>query len=100
MTLDEIRRDIDGIDDAIIGLLEERMRLALLARRRKSVTRDPAREAQLLARLEARAVAGGLLEPGFVTDLYGRIMSASRALQDLAPAEPHGDGAEGSSTRD
>lgn len=85
MTLEEIRRDIDGIDDAILGLLEARMRLALMARRRKRGTRDPAREAELLARLEDRASAGGVIEPGFVADLYGTIMAYSRGLQDRSP---------------
>jgi len=59
MALDDTRRRIDDIDDAILGLLEQRARIvADVARAKRAAnlpTHDPARERQVLERLAGRA---------------------------------------------
>ncbi len=80
MTLERLRADIDRIDARILSLLEERMEKAILTRRLKPGTRDPAREAEILARVAARSRC--LAREEFTTALYGSILGESRSLQD------------------
>jgi isochorismate pyruvate lyase len=62
--LAEARRELDALDDAILSLLAQRAgRVAALAAWKQAngvPLRDPAREAQVLDRLAARARASGL----------------------------------------
>ncbi|MFN7146473.1 MAG: chorismate mutase [Myxococcota bacterium] len=61
---DGIRARIDAVDDALVGLLAERAALVAELWAAKAAAgvgvRDPAREADVYARLRARAEAAGL----------------------------------------
>ncbi|MEI6876935.1 MAG: chorismate mutase, partial [Spirochaetota bacterium] len=74
MTIDELRSDIDRIDERILILLEERMERALLTSSFKNgKTRDPGREAEVLER--ARRPSRRLVAPDFAAKLYGDILA-------------------------
>ena len=83
MTLDELRIEIDQIDDEIASLLARRMALAGQVAAAKRETGAPvrqlARERAILARL------GAGLEPQYIPALetvYEAIFRASRELQE------------------
>lgn len=93
-TLEDIRRDIDAIDDAMLGLLIRRLEATARVRSRKhsdgSLTASPfrpAREAQMLRRL----VAGGhgRIDPQLVVRLWRVILSSS--IQEQAAVTLHVD---------
>ena len=93
-TLEEIRRDIDAIDDAMLGLLIRRLDATERVRNRKqhdgSLTASPfrpAREAQILRRLVA--AGGDLIDPQLVVRLWRVILSSS--IQEQAPVTLHVD---------
>ncbi len=89
--LDQLRSQIDSIDDRILDLLEERAGLAQAIgheKRRASETQkssqppayfDPAREAKVLKRLNSRSRA--VFPPGSISFVYREIMSACRSLE-------------------
>jgi len=80
MTLEELRTDIDRIDERVLILLEERMEKALLTQVfKKDGPRDSAREDEVLAR--ARRSARRLVSPSFAGALYEAIIAESRAIQ-------------------
>ena len=85
-SLDELRARIDGLDDRVLALLEERAGVVRdVARAKQSVGQpvwDPERERALLDRLVARA--SGHFPADAVRAVYREIMSACLALQ-----EPH-----------
>jgi len=83
MTLDELRIEIDAIDDEIAPLLARRMALAtqVAAAKREigAPVRQPERERAVLARL------GAGMEPQYIPALetaYEAIFRASRELQE------------------
>jgi prephenate dehydratase/chorismate mutase/prephenate dehydratase len=85
MTLEDLRTDIDRIDERLLSLLEERMEKALLTRSfKESGPRDESREAAVLER--ARRPVRRLLSPDLAAGIYTSLMAESRALQsgDLA----------------
>ena len=79
--LKEIRDEIDALDERLVGLLNERARLA----QRIGALKDggpayrPEREAQVLARV--RSLATGPLPAQALTRIYTEIISACRALE-------------------
>jgi chorismate mutase/prephenate dehydratase len=84
MTLDDLRRTIDNIDDQILALLERRADVArdvAVAKRDAHVaTYDPERERQVLARLEAKSA--GRFPPEAIRAVYREVMSACLAIQE------------------
>lgn len=78
--LSELRRRIDGIDDRLLALLAERLEIARemarLKRRIGDLRRDPAREAQIIARLADGPLDGTIIEP-----IWQALLAASRRMQ-------------------
>ncbi|MBI2882066.1 MAG: chorismate mutase [Candidatus Tectomicrobia bacterium] len=85
MEIHEIRRQIDGLDEQILELLNRRVALALqigeLKRLQGRPIRVPDREAQVLARLSSRTP--GPLSPEAVVRIFSRIIEESRSLEGL-----------------
>ncbi|MFB3880037.1 MAG: prephenate dehydratase [Armatimonadota bacterium] len=83
MTVDDIRREIDELDGAILELLNRRAERAIAIGRLKEQTGagvfDPARERQVLDRL--MALSKGPLPADSLADVYGAIFAASRLLE-------------------
>ena len=81
--IEEIRKKIDSIDDAIVRLLEERASLSLEIGMQKheedAAIEDPGREASILERLKGMVIPP--LTYQMVEDLYRLIFSISRSLQ-------------------
>jgi chorismate mutase len=88
--MDEGRRRIDGIDDQLLRLLNERARCALEIGHAKKALGLPVynaeREAEILARLSGRNQ--GPLEEAAVRRLFERIIDESRRLERLAAQDP------------
>ncbi len=82
--IETTRREIDRIDDSIVDLLVRRARCAIeigRVKRRDGVpVRDPAREAEVLARLKERA--HGKLDAQAIERVWDRIMELSRRLEE------------------
>lgn len=82
MSLDEIRKKIDGIDSKLIPLINERMdcslEVAKIKRAENLPVYHPAREKEILDRVEASSEKYG----PYVRNVYGSIMTVSRALQN------------------
>ncbi|MEO8438063.1 MAG: chorismate mutase [Chloroflexota bacterium] len=83
--LDELRAQIDELDRTIVGLLNERARLALEAGRLKAAqgrdgVRDPEREREVLLRV-AMANEGPLPQADLV-DVYRRLIDALVTLEE------------------
>ena len=78
-----LRGEIDRVDEEILTLFAERMRLVGEIGARKDAgglpLRDEARERALLDRLSASA--GDEMSP-YVSELYERILALSRAYQE------------------
>jgi chorismate mutase/prephenate dehydratase len=86
MSLDDLRKRIDALDDRIVDLLDERATLAdaigKLKAQTAAVAHDPERERALLARLEERVVAqGGHFPPTALRSVFREIISACLARQ-------------------
>ena len=87
--LDALRAQIDELDRTIVGLLNERARLALEAGRLKAAqgrdgARDPEREREVLLRV-AMANEGPLPQADLV-DVYRRLIDALVALEESETA--------------
>lgn len=82
--LGEHRKRLDAVDVTILDALADRQRIvdeiAVLKADGDAALRDPAREEELLTRLEAEAHARGL-NRYFVRDLYRRILQHSVRVQ-------------------
>lgn len=84
MTLEDLRNDIDRIDERLLSLLEERMEKALLTRSFKPEgPLDAGREEAVLER--ARRPARGLVSPGFAEGLWRSLLAESKAIQERGP---------------
>jgi len=83
--LEELRRNIDKVDDQIVRLLGRRAALALeigdCKTRQGRAARDPARENQVLDRLASLA-EGAPLPPEAFREIYAAIIRACREIQD------------------
>ena len=83
MSLDDLRKRIDELDDAILRALDERARVVSDVGRAKRdanlPTYDPDRERLILDRLAARA---GRFPPEAIRAVYREVMSACLALQE------------------
>ena len=96
-----LRRRIDALDRRIVGLLNERARLAREAGQAKTAAgwtaiRDAEREREILLRV-SMANEGPLPQADLLA-LYRRLFSATRALEarDRARTRSGGDGSTGS----
>jgi len=83
-TLDELRDDIDRVDEVIVRLLNERARVAVeigrLKKERNVPIYQPDREKQVLAHV--RSVASeGPLGPDAIARLFERIIDEARRLE-------------------
>ncbi|MHB8095159.1 MAG: bifunctional chorismate mutase/prephenate dehydratase [Candidatus Aminicenantales bacterium] len=81
MELKKIRKRIDRIDHELLGLLTERMELALRSRKFKEEIRDEARETSVLDRALRYSRASDALPEEFAEKLYSSILDESRKLQ-------------------
>jgi chorismate mutase len=86
MTLEDLRQQIDEIDEQLVQLLNRRAECALaigrIKRARDLPMYQPEREAQVLQRVRAASAAGGgPLGPEAVTRLFERIIDEARALE-------------------
>ena len=79
MTLKRIRRNIDLLDAKLMKLLNDRMEMALMAKKFKAEIKDSEREAEILDRIRRNAT--GLINGPFVEKLYMEILSESKKLQ-------------------
>lgn len=85
LRLDDLRREIDRIDDALVDLLQERVevvrRVALVKNDRQQgrLAMRPARDAEILRRLVARA--GGRLPAATIVAMWRELISATTQLQ-------------------
>jgi len=82
MDLQKIRKRIDRIDNELLGLVAERMELAMRARRFKPEVMDGDREAQVLERAMMYSRASASLRDEFVERLFVSLMEESRIMQD------------------
>jgi len=80
MKLNEIRKTIDKIDRELLVLLQERMGMALRSKKFKETIADPAREEDMLARLENMNL--DLIERSFSRQLLKTIIDESKRLQE------------------
>jgi len=79
MKLEAIRKNIDLLDSKILKLLNNRMELALMAKKVKSEIEDREREKQLLDRLQMDAT--GLINAAFIEKIYTDIIEESKKIQ-------------------
>lgn len=90
--LDALRASIDAIDERLVALLAERLRLAQEIGRAKVGTGlgffDPARERRVLEKV--RALAGADLPSDRIEAIYREIISASRTAQAGETVLVHG----------
>ncbi len=94
--LDELRCDIDSIDDSILALIEQRASKALEVARVKesrgwSSFYDPDRERRVVERITT--ALGGRLPPSNVSSIFREIMSACLSVQQSLHREPVREGA-------
>jgi prephenate dehydratase/chorismate mutase/prephenate dehydratase len=82
MSLEKIRKKIDGIDAELLNLLNERLELALRTRKLKSAVHDPAREKEIISQLKTRSAGSSVLSGEFVERLFGGIIQESRRVQE------------------
>ena len=83
-TLDDLRRDIDRVDEVIVRLLNERARVACEIGRLKKVdgvpVYQPEREKEVIDHVRSIAVEGPL-GPEAVVRLFERIIDEARRLE-------------------
>ena len=82
MKLQEIRKRIDKIDRELLVLLQERMGLALRSKKFKDAVTDPAREQDMLSRIDRMNL--DLVERSFQRQLLKTIITESKRLQEEA----------------
>ena len=84
MTLDDLRNDIDRVDEVLVRLLNERARCVCEIGRLKKETNmaiyQPDREKKVLAHVRAIA-AEGPLGPDAIARLFERIIDEARRLE-------------------
>lgn len=78
--LEQLRSEIDAIDDKLIELLTRRLECAIRARRFKQETLDSGREKAILARLKSGV--RGVFRQEFLESIFSTIFKESRTLQD------------------
>ena len=93
--LDDLRKRIDGLDEALVRLLNARAACALeIGRVKKELALpiyQPTREAEVLGHVQQ--INPGPLDDGAVKRLFERIIDEARRLERIAEGE-HPDGAQ------
>jgi chorismate mutase len=83
-TLEELRRDIDRVDEVLVRLLNERARCACeVGKLKKALGIDvyqPEREKEVIAHVRSIAVEGPL-GPDAIARLFERIIDEARSLE-------------------
>ena len=79
MELKEIRKRIDLLDSRILRILNDRMELALMAKKLKSSIEDKDREKEIIERIRMNST--GLINAEFVEKVYTEILKESKNLQ-------------------
>ena len=79
MGLKDIRKKIDLLDFRILRILNDRMELALMAKKLKSSIEDSDREKEIIERIRMNST--GLINAEFVEKVYSEIIKESKALQ-------------------
>ncbi len=79
MELKEIRKRIDLLDSRILRILNDRMGLALMAKKLKTSVEDKEREKEILDRIRINST--GLINAEFVEKVYSEILKESKNLQ-------------------
>jgi chorismate mutase len=83
-TLEDLRRDIDRVDEVLVRLLNERARCACeVGKLKKSLGLDvyqPEREKDVIAHVRSIAVEGPL-GPDAIARLFERIIDEARSLE-------------------
>ena len=80
MELDEIRKKIDLLDSRILRILNDRMELALMAKKLKTIIEDKDREKEIIERIRLNST--GLINSEFVENVYSEVLKESKALQN------------------
>jgi chorismate mutase-like protein len=92
-TLDDLRDDIDRVDEVLVRLLNERARVACeIGRLKKELGKEvyqPEREKQVLAHVRGIA-AEGPLGPDAIARLFERIIDEARSLERRVVHEEDG----------
>jgi len=88
LTLEQLREEIDKIDEVIVRLLDSRARCAYTVGRLKHELGrpiyEPAREAAVIAHVrKVNDALGGPLDGDAVARLYERIMDEARRIQRI-----------------
>jgi len=87
--LDELRKRIDGLDEALVRLLNARAACALeIGRVKKELTLpiyQPARESEVLGHVQE--INPGPLDDGAVRRLFERIIDEARRLERIAEGD-------------
>ncbi len=82
--IEALRRRIDAIDDRLVGLVAQRLEIAEALGKAKATRgcagRDPAREAEIVARLSATGAA----PPELIALVWQALFTASRWVQARA----------------
>jgi chorismate mutase len=83
-SLEDLRKDIDRVDEVLVRLLNERARCACeigrIKKEQKVEIYQPEREKQVLEHVKSVA-AEGPLEPEAIARLFERIMDEARRLE-------------------
>jgi len=80
MGLKEVRKEIDLLDSRILKLINDRMGLALMAKKYKTRIEDRQREKELLDRITTKST--GLINAEFIEKIYTEIIEESKKLQE------------------
>src|SRR5512138_1901737 len=95
VTLDDLRRRINGIDDQLLTLVAERKRLsgdvARVKRTTNRATRDWEREREVILAARARATELGVA-PDLAEELMRLLIRSSLATQEQLSVETRGTG--------
>jgi chorismate mutase / prephenate dehydratase len=81
LSLEELRRRIDALDEAIVATLAHRVELARATRPRKGSVRDAAREAEVRAHVRELATRHGVDLAG-VGAVYELVLALCREVQE------------------
>lgn len=85
MSIDDVRKRIDLLDDVLLRIFNERARLALeIGHHKKGLglpVFDPSREKRIFARMKADNP--GPLDDGAVVRLFERVVDESRRLERI-----------------
>lgn len=80
MDLNQIRKNIDGVDRELLLLINKRMELVVRAGKLKQDVTDPDREAAVLAKVIGQSK--GLISSDFSSGLFRQIIEQSKSLQE------------------